>query len=156
LGCAYGALTPATLQYDLSDGQIAWLGTQTGPAAINELGDICHEAYNGSSIFNDLTGEARRGFLTDKLSSKIGNPFWDPQYKMEDDSYMDELLSPKYYGSPRGNGGPCSRIMHTRNNPAIGGGRGCIRACYAHLEAQGKLTHKFVKPFKRHKEWKLD
>ena len=27
---------------------------------------------------------------------------------------------------------------------------------HAHLEAQGKLTHKFVKPFKRHKEWKLD
>ena len=39
---------------------------------------------------------------------------------------------------------------------AICGARGCIRACYAHLEAQGKLTHKFVKPFKRHKEWKLD
>lgn len=84
------------------------------------------------------------------------NPFWDPRIQMDEESYMNEYQSPKYYGSPRGNGGPVPHIMHTRNNPAIGGARGCIRACYAHLEAQGKLTHKFVKPFKRHKEWKLD
>lgn len=83
------------------------------------------------------------------------NPFWDPKVKIGNPNYMDEYQSPSYYGSPKGNGGPCPHIMHTRNNPAIGGGRGCMRACYAHLEAQGKLTHKFAKPFKRHKEWKL-
>ena len=96
LGCAYGALTPAALQYDLSGGQITWLGTQTGSSSINGLGDVHHEAYNGASISNNLTGEARRGFLTDKLSSKISNPFWDPQeesfdldYYMESNGYTD-------------------------------------------------------------------
>jgi lysophospholipase L1-like esterase len=96
LGCAYGALTPAALQYDLSGGKITWIGTQTGTAAINILGDVHHEAYNGASIFNNLTGEARRGFLTDKLSSKISNPFWNPQkesfdldYYMESNGYTD-------------------------------------------------------------------
>lgn len=84
------------------------------------------------------------------------NPFWNPDFKMEDENFMNEYLSGKYYGSPRGTGGPCPQIMHVRNNPAIEAGRGCLRACYAHLEAQGKLTCKFYKPFKRHKEWKLD
>ena len=88
--------------------------------------------------------------------NKAFNPFWDPKVKLEEEQYMNTYQSPLYYGNPRGNGGPCPHIMHTRNNPAVEGARGCIRACYAHLEEQGKLTRKFVKPFKRHKEWKLD
>ncbi len=84
------------------------------------------------------------------------NPFWNPDYSLPEEKFMNQYLSAEYYGSPRGNGGPCPQIMHARNNPAIEGARGCIRACYAHLEAQGKLTHKFYKPFKRHKEWKMD
>lgn len=84
------------------------------------------------------------------------NPFWDPNYHMDSENYTNEYLSGKYYGSPKGNGGPCPQIMHVRNNPAIEGGRGCLRACLNHLEAQGKLTHKFHKPFKRHPEWHLE
>ena len=96
LGFAYGGIAAATLQYDLSDGQITWIGTQTGSSSINELGDVCHEAYNGASISNNLTGEARRGFLTDKLSSTVSNPFWNPEkesfdldYYMESNGYTD-------------------------------------------------------------------
>jgi len=84
------------------------------------------------------------------------NPFWNPDYKMEQEEFMDEYLSPKYFGVPRGHGGPCPQIMHTRNNPAIEGGRGCMRACLVHLESQGKLKNKFHKPFRRRKEWELE
>lgn len=84
------------------------------------------------------------------------NPFWNPDVKLDEKDFMDKYQAPEYYGNPKGNGGPNPHIMHTRNNPAIEGGRGCIRACYAHLESQGKLTRKFVKPFKRHREWKMD
>ena len=91
LGFAYGAIAAATLQYDLSDGQITWIGTQTGSSAINGLGDVCHEAYNGASISNNLTGEARRGFLTDKLSSTVRNPFWNPEKESFDLDYYMEI-----------------------------------------------------------------
>lgn len=40
-------------------------------------------------------------------------------------------------------------------NPAICGGRGCIRACMIHLEQQGKLKNKFKTPFRKRKPWKL-
>lgn len=88
--------------------------------------------------------------------NKSFNPFWNPEHKLETEEFMDEYLSPRYYGEPKGCGGPCPQIMHVTNNPAIEGARGCMRACLAHLESQGKLTCKFHKPFKRHKEWKLD
>ena len=39
--------------------------------------------------------------------------------------------------------------------PAIGGAKGCIRACMNHLEKQGKLTNKFHEPFRKKKLWKL-
>jgi formate hydrogenlyase subunit 6/NADH:ubiquinone oxidoreductase subunit I len=84
------------------------------------------------------------------------NPFWDPKIELDENSYMDKYQAPEYYGAPKGNGGPCPHIMHTRNNPAIEGARGCVRACYVHLEKQGKLTHKFHKPFRRRKQWELD
>lgn len=84
------------------------------------------------------------------------NPFWDPEYDLKPEDFMDEYLSPKYFGNPKGHGGPCPQIMHVRNNPAIEGGRGCLRACLAHLESQGKLTNKFHKQFRRRKEWSLE
>lgn len=39
---------------------------------------------------------------------------------------------------------------------AIGGSRGCTRACMIHLEQQGKLKNVFKQPFRRRKPWKLD
>jgi len=38
---------------------------------------------------------------------------------------------------------------------AICGGRGCIRACLAHLDKKGVLTHKFKTPFREKKQWNL-
>jgi len=84
------------------------------------------------------------------------NPFWNPESATKPEDYMDEYLSPAYYGKPRGHGGECPQIMHTRNNPAIEGARGCMRACMIHLESQGKLLNTFHKPFRRREEWQLD
>lgn len=39
---------------------------------------------------------------------------------------------------------------------AIGGARGCIRACMIHLEERGVLKNGFVNPFRRRPPWKLD
>lgn len=39
---------------------------------------------------------------------------------------------------------------------AVGGARGCIRACMIHLEQQGKLKNVFKQPFRRRKPWRLD
>lgn len=83
---------------------------------------------------------------------KKHNPFWNPEINLSENEYMDEYLSGKFYGSK----GPISHLTHVRNNPAIGGARGCIRACMIHLESQGKLKNKFEKPFRRRKEWILD
>lgn len=41
------------------------------------------------------------------------------------------------------------------NNPAIEGGRGCIRACMVHLEENGILKNKFKSPFRKRKPWVL-
>jgi len=38
---------------------------------------------------------------------------------------------------------------------ALGGARGCIRACMIHLEKQGKVKNTFKSPFRRRKPWKL-
>ena len=38
---------------------------------------------------------------------------------------------------------------------ALGGARGCIRACMIHLEEQGKLKNRFKQPFRRRKPWRL-
>ncbi len=81
------------------------------------------------------------------------NPFWDPEDTLAEKDFMDEYLSPKFYNRDRG---PIRHLQHVRNNPAIEGGRGCIRACMIHLESQGKLKNAFLKPFRRKKEWTLD
>ncbi|MBN2452475.1 MAG: (4Fe-4S)-binding protein [Lentisphaeria bacterium] len=38
-------------------------------------------------------------------------------------------------------------------NPAMCGGRGCIRACMIHLESQGKLSNRFESPFRKRRPW---
>ena len=40
-------------------------------------------------------------------------------------------------------------------NPALEGGRGCLRACMIHLEERGILKNKFKSPFRKKKPWKL-
>ena len=41
------------------------------------------------------------------------------------------------------------------NNPAIEGGRGCIRACMIHLEETGRIKNVFKNPFRKRKPWRL-
>ena len=41
------------------------------------------------------------------------------------------------------------------NNPAIEGGRGCIRACMIHLEETGRIKNTFKNPFRKRKPWRL-
>jgi len=41
------------------------------------------------------------------------------------------------------------------NNPAIEGGRGCIRACMIHLEETGRIKNLFKNPFRKRKPWRL-
>ena len=49
------------------------------------------------------------------------------------------------------------RAWESYHHPgAIGGARGCIRACMIHLEQQDKLQNKFKEPFRRRKPWRLD
>ncbi|MBT3375320.1 MAG: (4Fe-4S)-binding protein [Lentisphaerae bacterium] len=38
-------------------------------------------------------------------------------------------------------------------NPAMCGGRGCLRACMIHLEEQGKLKNRFHEPFRKRPPW---
>ncbi len=40
-------------------------------------------------------------------------------------------------------------------NPALEGARGCLRACYVHLEQKGVLKKKFHSPFRKRPQWKL-
>jgi len=50
-----------------------------------------------------------------------------------------------------------SKAWESWHHPsAIGGARGCMRACMIHLEEQGKLGNTFEKPFRIRKPWKLD
>ena len=39
---------------------------------------------------------------------------------------------------------------------AMCGARGCQRACFIHLEEQGKLKNKFKRPFRMRKPWRLE
>jgi hypothetical protein len=51
-----------------------------------------------------------------------------------------EILG-RYYRKPNG------------YNPAICGGRGCIRACMVHLENKGTLKKRFRTPFRKREPW---
>ena len=41
------------------------------------------------------------------------------------------------------------------NNPSLGGGKGCIRACMIHLEKEGRIKNIFKNPFRKRKPWLL-
>ncbi|MFW6154057.1 MAG: hypothetical protein ACOC95_02475 [Planctomycetota bacterium] len=76
----------------------------------------------------------------------------------------DEEVAEPYMTSLHGR--PLKRGDHTpfytkpRNlynaGQAVGGARGCTRACMVSLEARGVLENKFEKPFRRRKPWSVD
>lgn len=46
--------------------------------------------------------------------------------------------------------------LYMRHNSALEGARGCIRACYVHLEETGKLTRKFRTMFRKRPQWVIN
>lgn len=74
---------------------------------------------------------------------KETNPFW---LEDQDPDWSTEMNGGYKFTKWRGAFG---------NNPAIEGGKGCIRACMIHLEEKGLIKNRFVSPFRKRKPWKL-
>lgn len=49
----------------------------------------------------------------------------------------------------------CGYPQVDHHNPALEGGRGCVRACMDHLQKRGVLTKKFQNPFRKQAPWRL-
>jgi hypothetical protein len=81
LGASDGALYSATIQHELSNGGIEFIGTQTGGG--DGLGDTRHECYNGAAI---------KGFLEqENIVSGYANPFYNAEAAGFDlDYYMNQ------------------------------------------------------------------
>ena len=45
--------------------------------------------------------------------------------------------------------------LYMRHNCALEGARGCLRACYVHLEQTGRLKRKFYAPFRKRPQWEI-
>lgn len=72
---------------------------------------------------------------------KSTNPFLPED--ADEEEYIKGKKYIKWYGAGFG------------HNPAIEGGRGCIRACMIHLEEKGVLKNQFKSPFRKRKPWVL-
>jgi hypothetical protein len=73
-----GGLYAAEIQYNLSNGGIVSIGTQTGTQASNAIGEVKHEGYNGAAV---------GGFLSANITSGFANPFYNPTTKTFDLAY---------------------------------------------------------------------
>ncbi len=69
----------------------------------------------------------------------------------EDQQYMNKTTKPGWWS-------PFFRKPPNLYNSgqAVGGARGCTRACMIQLEKRGVLRNKFRDPFRRRPEWKVD
>lgn len=63
-------LYAAEIQYNLSNGGMVSIGSQTGSKDTNQIGDVKHEGYNGATC---------GGFLKANVTSAFVNPFYNPQ-----------------------------------------------------------------------------
>lgn len=68
-------LYAAEIQYNLSNGGIVSVGTQTGAQATNQIGEVKHEGYNGATC---------GGFLNPNIVSGYTNPFYNTSTKSFD------------------------------------------------------------------------
>lgn len=76
------------------------------------------------------------------------NPFLDGDYDID-------VARRQWFGSPEiENHTHIENYM--RHGSALEGARGCMRECYIHLEKTGRLTKKFVSPFRKRKPWRID
>ncbi len=75
------------------------------------------------------------------------NPFLDPD--VDQSLYEDEYVGGAHLNR-------LTRYQHAHHhNPAIGGARGCIRACMMHLEETERISNTFNNPFRRRRPWRL-
>lgn len=82
-----GGLYPAEIQYNLSNGKLVSIGSQTGAEASNNVGEVKHEGYNGATI---------GGFLAANVTSSNVNPFYNPSTGEFDLAYF--LIQQGYSG----------------------------------------------------------
>ncbi len=83
------------------------------------------------------------------LAYRGGNPEFNPFLPKDFRDYED-------LGRDWGRLAVVEDIMpYNRHMSALEGGRGCMRECYIHLEKTGKLTRKFVHPFRKRPPWKI-
>lgn len=90
-------------------------------------------------------------YMKCSVAYKGGNPSFNPFMR---DTYDPEKYKDKYCGYPdleKDSGYP--QVLG--NNPALEGARGCMRACYVHLEERGVLKKKFVNRFRKRPQWEL-
>ena len=92
-------------------------------------------------------------FLKCSIAYKGGNPEFNP---FMDPKVDTSTFEGKYCGGDeltRAVGYPhCGVNGH---NAALEGARGCMRACYVHLESKGVLTRKFNTKFRKRPQWRL-
>lgn len=74
-----GGLYPAEIQYNLSGGKLISIGSQTGTAESNGIGEVKHEGYNGATV---------GGFLSANVTSGNVNKFYNPSTGQFDLSYF--------------------------------------------------------------------
>ena len=74
-----GGLYAAEIQYNLSNGGIVSIGSQTGAQASNTIGEVKHEGYNGATV---------GGFLSANVTSGFTNPFYNPTTETFDLAYF--------------------------------------------------------------------
>ncbi len=80
------------------------------------------------------------------------NPHYSPH--TPEDYDMEQALS-RYYGvGDISYNAASSSMFHLPG--ALEGARGCIRACFIHLEETGRIKNLFHSPFRKRKPWRLD
>jgi len=92
-------------------------------------------------------------FLSDEIASVIRSVIGAPQEDGDEGltSYTGNIWTCLKEKLPY-----CRNAWDSYHHPsAIGGARGCIRACMIHLEEQGKLKNVFKNAFRTRKPWRL-
>jgi len=122
----------------------------------------CARECTGCAISADSTEKIRVAghdvewgkldYLKCSIAYRGGNPEFNPFMDPKADTSQFEG---KYAGGEalvRSVGCPYSSLGF---NVALEGARGCMRACYVHLESKGVLSRKFVNKFRKRPQWRL-
>ncbi len=123
----------------------------------------CVRDCTGCAISKDVTEKitvagheiewGKLDYLKCSIGYKGGNPEFNP---FMDPNVDTSQFEGKYCGGQElinAVGYPKSTVGN--HNAALEGARGCMRACYVHLENKGALTRKFVNKFRKRPQWRL-